>query len=123
MLRLLPQPNAATQQRKLSLVSRCVAAPAPETVTTAIPAAGPAALLYTLLRHGRALPRQEAESRLRESLSDILERPLDGAAGKASGNRITESSGNTAAQRSDTLSRALLREDVAEPFGGPFQAA
>jgi len=98
-----------------------------KTATASVPAAGPAALVYTLLRHGRALPRQEAESRLRESMNDILDRPREGAAEKASGKRATKSSGDALGQRSVTLSRVLPAELpaelAAEPFGGPFQAA
>ncbi|OIN99426.1 MAG: hypothetical protein AUJ49_11015 [Desulfovibrionaceae bacterium CG1_02_65_16] len=54
--------------------------PAPKTAKTNTPAAQknaatcavrPSALVYTLLRHGRSLPRVEAEQRLRESLDTL----------------------------------------------------
>jgi len=56
MLRLLPNPNDAKRN------------------TERQPSARPSALVYTLLRHGRNLPRAEAERRLGESLGT-----LDGA--------------------------------------------
>jgi hypothetical protein len=56
MLRLLPQPTPAPKKQHTAPDSK----PRLSTV--------PAALVYTLLRHGRGLTHQEAELRLQESL-------------------------------------------------------